>query len=85
MPENEKENKNQKNDSPFRALWRGSLVGVHMVATTFVGLAIGYYLDKFFDTRPWLTLIFLFIGIGAGFKELFKYAKFGGNRENKKK
>jgi len=78
-------NNKSKEDSPLRALWRASLVGVHLVATTFVGFAIGHYLDKFLGTRPWLTLIFLFIGIGAGFRELFKYAKFGGNKERNDK
>jgi ATP synthase protein I len=76
------ENNNEKENSTFHVLWRASLIGVHLVATTLVGLAIGYYLDKFLGTRPWLTLIFLFIGIGAGFREIFSYAKFGGNKDN---
>lgn len=77
MPEGKK-----GNDSPFRALWRASLIGIHMVTATFVGFVIGHYLDKFLGTRPWLTLIFLFIGIGAGFRELFKVAR-SGSGENK--
>lgn len=43
--------------------------------STFVGLAIGYWLDKVFDTSPWLTIIFLVLGIIAGFRELFRMAK----------
>lgn len=51
------------------------MIGVHMVATTFIGLAIGYYLDKFFGTQPWLTMIFLFLGIGTGFRDIFRMIK----------
>ncbi len=50
-------------------------VGIHLVLSTFVGLGIGYWLDSFFKTLPWLTIIFLILGIIAGFKELFRLAK----------
>lgn len=42
-----------------------------MVAATFIGLAMGYYLDKWLGTRPWLTLIFLLVGIVSGFRNIF--------------
>ena len=38
-------------------------------ASTFVGYLIGYLLDKAFGTH-WLYLVFLLIGIAAGFKQL---------------
>ena len=63
----------------FRELWRASTVGLNLVAATFVGLAIGWFLDKLFGTRPWLTIIFLILGIIAGFRELIRMAK----RDNK--
>jgi len=50
-------------------------VGIHLVVSTFVGLAIGYGLDKLFGTSPYLTVIFLIIGIIAGFRELIRIAK----------
>lgn len=50
-------------------------VGLNLVLSTFVGLAIGYWLDRFFNTSPWLTIIFLILGIIAGFRELFRMAK----------
>lgn len=50
-------------------------VGLHLVLSTFVGLGIGYWLDRFFHTSPWMTVIFLFLGIAAGFRELFRIAK----------
>lgn len=48
-----------------------SSVGISMVAATFIGLAMGYYLDKWLGTSPWLTLIFLAFGIVAGFRNIF--------------
>ena len=59
----------------FRQLLEASTVGIHLVLSTFVGFAIGYFLDKFFGTSPWLTAIFLLIGIYAGFRELLRVAR----------
>ncbi len=48
-----------------------SSVGISMVAATFIGLAMGYYLDKWLATSPWMTLIFLGFGIVSGFRNIF--------------
>ena len=42
-----------------------------MVASSFIGLFIGIYLDKWLGTSPWMTLIWLGIGIVAGFRNIF--------------
>ncbi len=52
-------------------------VGISMVAATVIGLFIGHELDRWLDTTPWFTAIFLLIGIIAGFRNLFYYAKRG--------
>ena len=49
-----------------------STVGLHLVLGTFTGLAIGYFLDRAFGTKPWLTFVFLGFGIAAGFMNLFR-------------
>ncbi len=46
-----------------------------MVAATFIGLAMGYYLDLWLGTTPWLTLIFLLLGIVSGFRNIFILTK----------
>lgn len=51
------------------------MVGIHLVVATFVGLAIGHYLDKALGTKPWLTFIFLFLGIFTGFRDMFRIVK----------
>lgn len=55
----------------FKTLGFLSSVGISMVASTFIGLAMGYYLDKWLGTSPWLTLIFLLLGIISGFRNIF--------------
>ena len=58
--------------SVLRQLARLSTVGVALVAATAVGLAIGYGLDRWLGTSPWLTMVFTVFGIVAGFLNLFR-------------
>ena len=62
----------------FRLLGVYSHVGLTFVFSIFIGLGIGWYLDnKVFNGRtdPYLTLIFLGLGIVAGFKNLWELSK----------
>jgi ATP synthase protein I len=59
----------------MKALGMLASLGIAMVVSTFIGLGIGIYLDKFFGTRPWLTIIFLLFGIAAGFRNIYQTAK----------
>jgi len=63
---------NRKKNKHFESLGLASMMGIHLVSGVIVGMAMGYYLDKFFDTKPWLTLIFLIFGIIAGYKNMFR-------------
>ncbi len=54
----------------FRELAYYSSLGLQIALSIFIGLAIGVYLDRRFDTQPWLTLIFLGFGIAAGFRNI---------------
>ena len=47
-----------------------SSLGLSVVLAIVIGLAIGVYLDKRFATSPWCTLIFLVLGIVAGFRNM---------------
>jgi F0F1-type ATP synthase assembly protein I len=48
-----------------------STVGLSMGIAIALGALIGYYLDKWLDTSPWLLLIFLGLGIAAAFRNLY--------------
>lgn len=52
-----------------------SSVGIAMVLAIFGCLILGVYLDRKFETGNKLTIIFLLIGIFAGFRNLFWIAK----------
>ena len=48
-----------------------SSLGLSVVLSIFIGLAVGVYLDRrVFNTTPWLTLIFLGLGIAAGYRNI---------------
>jgi ATP synthase protein I len=63
---------NRKNNKKIESLGIASVMGLHLVSGVIVGIAMGYYLDKYFGTKPWLTLIFLVFGIIAGYKNMFR-------------
>jgi ATP synthase protein I len=59
----------------WKALGELSSIGIALVVATVIGLAGGYYLDRWLGTSPWLTLIGLLFGIAAGFVNLFRAVK----------
>ncbi len=73
---------NKQEKSLVGQLLDASSVGIYLVISTFAGLAIGYFLDRLFKTTPYLTFIFFFLGIIAGFRELFRVAKKAEGKQN---
>ncbi|MFA7166864.1 MAG: AtpZ/AtpI family protein [Desulfoplanes sp.] len=61
-----------------------SVVGIHLVTCTFVGFAMGYFLDKWLGTKPWCLLAFLLFGIAAGFKNMYIEVKKLQEQDEKK-
>ncbi|MHC1713562.1 MAG: AtpZ/AtpI family protein [Solidesulfovibrio sp.] len=59
-----------KDKSVRESIASASVVGLNLVSATFVGLFIGWWLDKWLDTGPWLLLTFLILGIVAGFRNV---------------
>jgi len=59
----------------WNSLLSASLIGIHLVMTSVLGLALGYFLDKWLETTPWLTMVFFFLGVVAGFKNMFQEVK----------
>lgn len=47
-------------------------VGVMFPASIAVGVAIGYYLDRWLNTAPYLLIVFTLYGIAAGFRNLLR-------------
>lgn len=59
----------------WKSLGELASIGMTMVLATVIGLAGGYYADRWLGTSPWLTLIGLGLGIAAGFVSLFRSVK----------
>jgi ATP synthase protein I len=64
-------NKNQ-NSSSIGAAFK---LSTELVSAVAVGTIIGFILDKTFGTKPWLILIFFFVGVVAGIINVVKSAK----------
>ena len=50
-------------------------MSTEMVAAVVVGTIIGFILDNWFGTKPWLILIFFFVGVVAGILNVVRTAK----------
>ena len=49
-------------------------LGTELVAAVAVGTIIGFILDSWFGTKPWLIIIFFFLGAAAGMLNVIKTA-----------
>jgi F0F1-type ATP synthase assembly protein I len=58
----------------FQSLAMVSSMGISVVLAIAIGVWFGLTLDRWFGTKPWFFYIFLFIGIAAGFKNVYVIA-----------
>ena len=65
--ENDKENRGSFMGNAFK-------LGSELVAAVLVGTIIGFILDNLFDTKPWLIIIFFFLGAAAGMLNVIRTA-----------
>ena len=63
-------------DSEKRGSFMGSAfkLGTELVSAVAVGTIIGFLLDSWFDTKPWLIIIFFFLGAAAGMLNVIRTA-----------
>ncbi len=67
----EKENKEIK--AKKRKLWAElSSAGIQFPVSIGIGYLIGKYLDKWFNTYPYFTVIFSIMGVAAAFLNIFR-------------
>ena len=50
-------------------------LSTELVSAVLVATIIGFILDNWFDTKPWLIIIFFFIGVTAGIMNVIRSAK----------
>ena len=61
--------------NPTSSIGTAFKLSTELVSAVAVGTIIGFILDKTFGTKPWLILIFFFIGVIAGIVNVFRSAK----------
>jgi ATP synthase protein I len=66
-----------------RSLISYSSLGLEMGLSVAIGLGMGYFLDSYFKTYPYLTIVFMFFGIGASMKALYMAWKKAEKEERK--
>lgn len=78
-----------KGPGPWEILANAATIGLHLVCATFIGLAIGYYLEKWlcdlgYCFKPWIMIFWLVAGIGAGFKNIYMEVRKINEHERKR-
>lgn len=59
---------------PSSAMGLAFRVGVELVAGVIVGAAIGYGLDQWLGTKPWMLIVFFFLGAAGGMMNVYRAA-----------
>lgn len=65
--------KDKPSNEPPKGYGLALRCGTDLIAGLVVGVAIGYALDTYvFDTKPWLMVLFFFLGAAAGIMNVFR-------------
>jgi ATP synthase protein I len=67
----EKKDDDRRRDS-YRMIAQYSSIIFLLPSSLLVGYLIGRFLDGYFETFPWLTMVFLLLGGAAGFVQVFR-------------
>ena len=65
----------KNNGSNAASLGKALKISTELIAAVVVGTTLGFILDNWFDTKPWLTISFFIMGVVAGILNVIKSAK----------
>ena len=65
----------KKSNEPKSNIGQAFKMSTELVSAVLVGTIIGFILDTWFDTKPWLIIIFFFVGVVAGITNVIRSAK----------
>lgn len=74
--------KDKKKGNALKNLALISQVGISMITPIFIGLYIGQWIDRLIGTNGLFGIVFMILGVGAAFINLFKIT---GTFKNKRK
>ena len=60
-------------DKKIRVYFNATTIGLSLVVSIFIGTGMGVLLDLYFRTKPYLTIIFMLLGIIAGYKNMLYF------------
>lgn len=58
----------------FRELGKYAALGFEMSLSVVIGAGIGYFLDRWLGTGPWLLIVWIGFGFAAGVRSLYRAA-----------
>ena len=64
-----------ENSTPESALGLAMRVGVELVSALAIGVVIGWLLDRWLGTGPWLMVVFILLGSAAGVLNVYRMAR----------
>jgi len=67
--------KNESGINESHAYGMAMRLVAELLSGLIVGLIIGWFLDKWLGTKPWLLIVFIFLGLGAGIFNVMRAAK----------
>jgi ATP synthase protein I len=70
-----KKNKNNQKNEKISNFGEAFKLSTELIAAVAVGTIIGFILDDWFGTKPWLILTFFFVGVIAGITNVIRSAK----------
>jgi F0F1-type ATP synthase assembly protein I len=73
------ERPNRRNDDQTSILHRAGLylgVAFELPGTIIGGLAVGYFLDRYLNTSPWLLVVLTAVAFTGAFIRLVRWVKF---------
>jgi ATP synthase protein I len=53
-------------------------ITTELVAAVVVGVAVGWGLDRWLDTKPWFLIVFFFLGVAAGVVNVYRVTQSSG-------
>ena len=76
IAKNKLKNYSKFNNNEQKVSFMGSAfkLGTELVSAVLVGTIIGFILDTWFGTKPWLIIVFFFLGSAAGILNVIKAA-----------
>ena len=76
IAKNKINNKNfTKERTNVTSLGNALKISTELIVTVVVGTTLGFILDNWFDTKPWLIITFFFLGVIAGILNVIRSAK----------